>query len=46
MKNLTEKKISSEVVFKGRFLDVRRDIVTLPNNANSTNVKHIGVLAF
>jgi len=46
MKNLTEKKISSEVVFKGRFLDVRRDIVTLPNNATSTRewIKHPGAV--
>ena len=46
MKNLTEKKISSETIFKGRFLDVRRDIVTLPNNATSTRewIKHPGAV--
>ena len=46
MKDLTEKKISSETVFKGRFLDVRRDVVTLPNNATSTRewIKHPGAV--
>ena len=46
MKNLTEKKILSETIFKGRFLDVRRDIVKLPNNKTSTRewIKHPGAV--
>ena len=46
MRDLTEKKILSETVFKGRFLDVRRDIVKLPNDATSTRewIKHPGAV--
>ena len=33
--NLTEDLVSSELVFKGRFLQVQRDIVVLPNSPSS-----------
>ena len=36
MNNMEEKTTSSEIVFKGKLLDVRRDIVVLPNG-------HIGL---
>ena len=46
MKNLKESKISSEIIFKGRLLDVRRDEVRLPNGNSSTRewIKHPGAV--
>ena len=48
--NLTEKKLSSEKIFDGRILHIRRDTVELPDGAQSTReeVDHpggVGVLA-
>ena len=34
--NLTEKKLSSEKIFDGRILHIRRDTVELPDGAQST----------
>lgn len=44
MDKLTEKKISSENVFRGRLLDVYRDRVQLPNGHESAReyIKHVG----
>ena len=44
MKNLKETKISSKIIFKGRFLDVRKDEILLPNGSKSTRewIKHPG----
>ena len=44
MTDLKESKISSENVYKGSFLDIRKDIVTLPNGNTSTRewIKHPG----
>ncbi len=44
MDKLTEKKISSENVFRGRLLDVYRDRVQLPNGHESSReyIKHVG----
>ena len=46
MINLKESKISSEIIFKGRLLDVRRDEVRLPNGNSSTRewIKHPGAV--
>lgn len=44
MEELTEKKVSSENVYKGRLLDVYCDKITLPNGNASTReyIKHVG----
>ena len=44
MTDLKESKISSENVYKGSFLDIRKDRVTLPNGKTSTRewIKHPG----
>ena len=44
MTDLKESKISSENVYKGSFLDIRKDRVTLPNRKTSTRewIKHPG----
>ena len=44
MADLKESKISSEIIYKGSFLDIRKDIVTLPNGNTSTRewIKHPG----
>ena len=46
MTKLKENKISSKTVFKGRFLDVRSDEVTLPNGKTSIRewIKHPGAV--
>ena len=46
MKDLTESKLSSEQVFSGRLLDVRRDEITLPDGAVSTReyIRHPGAV--
>ena len=46
MKSLVERKKSSKTVFKGKLLDVRRDIVILPNGQNSVRewIKHPGAV--
>ena len=46
MNNIEEKTNSSEVVFQGKLLDVRRDIVILPNGENGTRewIKHPGAV--
>jgi len=46
MSKLTEKKINSKIVYKGNFLDVRKDNVTLPNGKNSTRewINHPGAV--
>ena len=36
MPDLTEKKISTEIIYQGRLLDVRKDEVLLPNGKSST----------
>ena len=43
---MEEKTSSSEIVFQGRLLDVRRDIVILPNGANGIRewIKHPGAV--
>jgi ADP-ribose pyrophosphatase len=45
-RDLTEKRIASKGVFRGRLLDVREDRVTLPNGKNSTReyVVHPGAV--
>ena len=46
MTNLKETKISSEIIYKGRLLDVRLDTVSLPNGNTSTRewIKHPGAV--
>ena len=46
MSKLVEKKISSQTVFKGNFLDVKKDNVVLPNGKNSTRewINHPGAV--
>ena len=46
MNNMEEKTTSSEVVFQGNLLDVRRDIVILPNGENGIRewIKHPGAV--
>ena len=46
MNNIEEKTNSSEVVFQWKLLDVRRDIVILPNGANGIRewIKHPGAV--
>ena len=46
MKNLKESKISTEIIFQGRLLDVRLDAVRLPNGNSSTRewIKHPGAV--
>ena len=46
MSNLKENKISSEIIYQGRLLDVRRDKVRLPNGNISTRewIKHPGAV--
>ena len=46
MKNIEEKTTSSEVVFQGKLLDVRRDIVILPNGNTGIRewIKHPGAV--
>ena len=46
MSNLKENKISSEIIYQGRLLDVRRDEVRLPNGNISTRewIKHPGAV--
>lgn len=46
MSDLKETKLSSEVIFQGRLLDVRKDVVKLPNGKTSTRewIKHPGAV--
>ncbi len=46
MQNMEEKTSSSEIVFQGKLLDVRRDIVILPNGENGIRewIKHPGAV--
>ena len=46
MTELVETKLKSEVVFQGRFLDVRRDVVELPNGKTTTRewINHPGAV--
>ena len=46
MSKLAEKKINSKIVYKGNFLDVRKDDVILPNGKNSTRewINHPGAV--
>ena len=46
MTDLKEKKRSSEIIFQGRLLDVRRDEVILPNGNTSTRewINHPGAV--
>mgnify|MGYP003309759314 FL=1 len=46
MSKLVEKKISSQTVYKGNFLDVKKDNVVLPNGKNSTRewINHPGAV--
>ena len=46
MANLKENKISSEIIYQGRLLDVRRDEVCLPNGNISIRewIKHPGAV--
>ena len=46
MTNLKEHKISSEIIYQGRLLDVRRDEVRLPNGNSSIRewIKHPGAV--
>ena len=46
MSDLTEKKIFSEKIYKGRLLDVRKDKVRLPNGRTSTRewINHPGAV--
>ena len=46
MSKLVEKKISSQTVYKGSFLDVKKDNVVLPNGKNSTRewINHPGAV--
>ena len=48
MSKLVEKKISSQTVFKGNFLDVKKDNVVLPNGKNSTRewINHPGAVSY
>ncbi|MDA8226144.1 MAG: NUDIX hydrolase [Desulfitobacterium hafniense] len=45
--DLTERLISRELIFKGRMIDVERDVVMLPNGNNTTRevVRHPGAVA-
>ena len=47
MSNLEEKRIQTEKVYSGSFLDVRKDTVKLPNGESSTRewIKHPGACA-
>ena len=46
MTELIETKLSSEIIFQGRFLDVRRDVVELPNGKTTTRewINHPGAV--
>ena len=46
MADLTEKKISTEIIYQGRLLDVRKDKVLLPNGKSSTRewINHPGAV--
>ena len=46
MSKLIETSLSTEIVYKGNFLDVRKDIVTLPNGNTSIRewIKHPGAV--
>ena len=46
MRKLLERKISSEIIYQGSILDVRRDKVRLPNGHTSTRewIKHPGAV--
>ena len=46
MINLKEKKISSKIVYDGTFLNVRKDLVSLPNGKKSTRewINHPGAV--
>ena len=46
MPDLTEKKISTEIIYQGRLLDVRKDEVLLPNGKSSTRewINHPGAV--
>ena len=46
MKDLTESKVSSEQIFSGRLLDVRRDEVSLPEGGTSVReyIRHPGAV--
>ena len=46
MTDFTEKKILSKKIYKGRFLDIREDIVRLPNGNKSTRewINHPGAV--
>ncbi|MBT3180152.1 MAG: NUDIX hydrolase [Candidatus Marinimicrobia bacterium] len=46
MSNLKETKLSSEIIFQGRLLDVRKDEVLLPNGKTSTRewINHPGAV--
>ncbi|TNE74324.1 NUDIX hydrolase [bacterium] len=46
-KNLIERRISTEQVFSGKLLDVRRDLALLPDESKSTRewIKHPGATA-
>ena len=46
MSKLVEKKISSQTVYKGNFLDVKKDNVVLPNGKNRTRewINHPGAV--
>ena len=46
MSNLEEKRIQTEKVYSGSFLDVRKDTVKLPNGESSTRewIKHPGAV--
>ena len=47
MKDLTEHFVSSEVVFDGKLLEVRRDVVRLPDGGQATReyIRHPGAVA-
>ena len=46
MSDFQERKISSEVIFKGKVLDLRRDVVELPNRKKATRewINHPGAV--
>ena len=46
MSTLKEKKLSSNIIFQGRLLDVRKDEVELPNGKTSTRewINHPGAV--
>ena len=46
MTELVETKLKSEVIFQGRFLDVRRDVVKLPNGKTTSRewINHPGAV--